>query len=126
MDSVRVGMIGFGLAGRFFHAPLILSTEGYDVRTVCSTRTEDVKEVLPKARIVTSVSDIINDPNIDLVINCAPNAFHYLYSAAALEQRKHVVVEKPFINDVAEGLNPPVSGKMSCELNPELGARFWI
>ena len=103
MKKIRVGIIGFGLSGRVFHASLLKAHPGYEVKMVSSSRTQEVKEVFPLADVVTDPQQIISHPELDLVINCAPNNFHYSYSAAALENGKHVVVEKPFVNTVADG-----------------------
>lgn len=70
---------------------------------VNSSRTAEVQSVLPDAKVVSRPEDLIHDPDLDLIINCAPNEFHYSLTAAALEAGKHVVVEKPFVNAVEDG-----------------------
>jgi scyllo-inositol 2-dehydrogenase (NADP+) len=103
MEKLNVGLIGFGLSGKVFHAPLLNALPGFEVTKVFSSRTSEVLEAFPRAQVVRDVQEIVNDPGIDLVINCAPNSHHYSYSKAALEAKKHVLVEKPFVNTVAEG-----------------------
>ncbi len=102
-EKIRIGLIGFGLSGRVFHATLLKALPEYEIVKVYTSRPQELATELPNAKAVTNVDEIFQDPNIDLVINTAPNAFHYTYSAAALEAGKHVVVEKPFVNTAAEG-----------------------
>ena len=104
MEKLNVGLIGFGLSGKVFHAPLLKATPGFEVTKVFSSKISDVLTAFPKAKIVRNVQEIIDDPTIDLVINCAPNSHHFSHTKAALEAQKHVLVEKPFVNTVKEGL----------------------
>ena len=103
MKKIRVGIIGFGLSGRVFHASLLRGHPGYEILAVSSSREQEVKAFLPHVEVVGDPQLILRHPNLDLVINCAPNGFHYSYSATALEFGKHVVIEKPFVNSIAEG-----------------------
>ncbi len=99
---IRVGIIGFGLSGRVFHAPFFKALPQYQVTRVLSSSVEKVHEHLPGVKVVTTLEEIFQD-DVDLIINCAPNDYHYSYTAEALKAGKHVVVEKPFVNTVAEG-----------------------
>ncbi|MEG0773440.1 Gfo/Idh/MocA family oxidoreductase [Clostridium sp.] len=98
-EIINVGLIGYGGGGRFFHAPVIDSVEGLKICKVYATNTESVnhlKELYKDVSVVSSVDDIINDPNIHLAVVATPNEFHYEIAKNALEGGKHVVVEKPF------------------------------
>ncbi len=101
--KIKVGIIGFGSSGRFLHAGLLKFHDGYEITTVSSSRPSEVKKTLPKAVVVSDPFELINSRNVDLVINCAPSALHFKYSAAALEAGKHVVTEKPFVTKVEDG-----------------------
>ena len=103
MKKINVGLIGFGLAGRVFHEPLISSIEGMSITKVLSSRKEDVQSILPHAEIVDSIEHILEDPTIELVINCGPNTVHYSYTKKSLQAKKNVVVEKPFVISIVEG-----------------------
>ncbi|NLZ47182.1 MAG: oxidoreductase [Clostridiales bacterium] len=100
MDTiVRVGLIGFGLAGRVFHAPIINSVPGLKLRKIFERKAENIdiiREKYPQTIIVDDVENLFNDENIDLVVIAAPNELHYKLAKKALESGKHVVVEKPF------------------------------
>jgi predicted dehydrogenase len=54
-------------------------------------------------QVVRKAEDILNDPEIDIVLVNTPDHTHFEYTKAALEAGKHVVVEKPFIHEIAEG-----------------------
>lgn len=101
--SVKVGLLGFGLSGRVFHAPFLQAHGGFEITMVSSSRAEEVRLILPQAEVVAAPEQVLNNPEIELVINCAPNQFHYTLTAAALEAGKHVVVEKPFVTSINEG-----------------------
>lgn len=105
MSTIKVGLIGFGMAGRVFHAPLIDHVEGLELSTIRETKADNIaiiKERYPKANIVDATSTILEDRNIDLVIIAAPNKFHYSLAKQALMAGKHVVVDKPFTVTSAE------------------------
>lgn len=103
MNKIKVGIIGFGTSGRFFHTPLLQGHGGYEIAMVSSSKPNEVKSVLPNAQVVSTVEDLLKNQEIDLVINCAPNAYHFQYAESALKSGKHVVVEKPFVNTLDEG-----------------------
>lgn len=98
-EIINVGLIGFGLSGRAFHAPIITSVKGFNFTKIRETKEENIKiikENYPMAEVVNDSSEIISDKNIDLVIVTSPNVTHYTLAREALMAGKHVVVEKPF------------------------------
>lgn len=104
-SNIRTGIIGYGLSGRVFHAPFIDVVEGYELSMISTANPERkalAQERYPSAEIVPGGEDIINDPNIDLVIVTSPNTDHFRWAKEALLAGKHAVVEKPFTIDAAE------------------------
>jgi predicted dehydrogenase len=91
----NVALIGFGLAGRAFHAPLIAACEGLTLHTIATTQGEAAAARYPAARVAT-VDEVMADPAIDLVVIATPNDTHAPLARAALEGGKAVVVDKPF------------------------------
>ncbi|MCX2525066.1 oxidoreductase [Larsenimonas rhizosphaerae] len=91
----RVALIGFGLAGKAFHAPLISTTPGLELSRVVTRQTELVHAEYPEAH-ACSLQDALNDDDIDLVVVATPNDTHAEIAMKALEHGKHVVVDKPF------------------------------
>ncbi|WP_369466951.1 oxidoreductase [Enterobacter cloacae] len=95
-DSIRVGLIGYGYASKTFHAPLIAGTPGMALAAVSSSDATKVHADWPTVPVVSEPKHLFNDPNIDLIVIPTPNDTHFPLAKAALEDGKHVVVDKPF------------------------------
>ncbi len=89
----RAAILAFGLAGRYFHVPL-LQAAGIEICAVASRQRDVVRETLPHAAIVTDDEAFARD-DIDLVVIATPNELHVPQARAALQSGKHVVVDKP-------------------------------
>lgn len=98
----HVGLIGFGLAGRAFHAPLISAVPELRLAAVATSRAQEVADLYPQAATVASAEQIFADPAIDLVVIATPNDSHAPLAHAALDAGKHVVVDKPFALTASE------------------------
>lgn len=104
---IRVGLVGYGLAGAAFHAPLIVSTPGLDLVAIMTSR--DVPTGIAKA----GSFDELMAMNIDLVVVASPNDTHVPLARAALDAAMHVVVDKPLAvaADEAEALIAQAEGR---------------
>ena len=100
---IRTGLIGFGLAGATFHAPLIAAQPRIVLTAVVTSRVEQAGRIAPGASIYANAAALIADPAIELVVVTTPDATHAWLVRQAIEAGKHVVVEKPFTSDAAEG-----------------------
>ena len=97
MESIlNVALVGYGLVGKVFHAPLIRHTPGLHLHTVVSSDAVKVHADDPEMRVVADAGMALADPDIDLVVIAAPNTVHAALANAALAAGKHVVVDKPF------------------------------
>lgn len=98
-ESLRVGLIGYGVAGRYFHAPLITATPGLDLVAIATSR--DVPEGIQRV-----ASDDLWQMDLDIAVIAAPNVAHVPLATAALDAGLHVVVDKPLAvrSDQAEAL----------------------
>jgi scyllo-inositol 2-dehydrogenase (NADP+) len=83
---IRVGLVGYGLAGSVFHAPLIRACDRMQLAAVLTSRDAPVR--------VGSVDELID--RSELVVVASPNQTHFPIARAALEAGRHVVVDKPF------------------------------
>lgn len=99
--TIRVALIGYGYAGKTFHAPLIRATPGLTLSLVGSSRPEAALTDLGEVT-VCSVTEAAIHPDIDLVVVASPNHTHYSLAAAALHAGKDVVIDKPFTVTLAE------------------------
>lgn len=93
---LNVGLIGFGLSGRYFHSPFISTNPGFKIKTVVERSRNEAQEFDPTIENARSVDELLSDASIDLVFICTPNDTHFPYAMDALENGKHVVIEKPF------------------------------
>ncbi len=67
-DNFQVGLVGFGLAGRVFHAPTIAASAGLTLAAVVTRRAEEVRAAHPSATVVRSVDELLRLPAIDIVV----------------------------------------------------------
>ncbi|MBV1691851.1 oxidoreductase [Novosphingobium sp. G106] len=100
--QIGVGLIGYGLGGRVFHAPFIQATDGLTLRAVVSRDPAKVHSDLPDMAVVPSVVELLAQTGIDLVVVSSPDALHAEHAIAALRAGKHVVVDKPFATNLAD------------------------
>lgn len=96
MREINVGLVGFGMAGRVFHAPIISSVEGLRLKKVVERNSANSKEIYPYVEVVKSIDELLTDNDIDLIVIATPNGNHYEAAMKAINAGKNVVVEKPF------------------------------
>ena len=96
MQTISVALLGYGYAGKTFHAPLIESTAGLHLAAVCSSDATKVLADLPDVIVSADYGDILNNSDIALVVIATPNNTHFEFARRALMARKNVVVDKPF------------------------------
>lgn len=98
--TLRAGIVGYGLAGAVFHAPLVSSTPGMSVAAIVTgnpARQAQARHDFPTAAIHATVDEMLVDAsNLDLVIVAATNRAHVPVALAALQAGLPVVVDKPF------------------------------
>jgi predicted dehydrogenase len=99
---VRAALVGYGLAGRAFHAPLIRHTPGMELHIVVSRDAARVQADLAGVHVAASIDPVLSDPTIDLVVIATPNDTHAPLAEAALAAGKHVLVDKPFALDATQ------------------------
>lgn len=106
MSHVRVALLGYGVAGEHFHAPLIAATPGLVLAAVMTSDTERAHRATARYSDVTVVSnpaDIWNAADAyDLAVIATPNATHVALGKAALSAGLAVVVDKPLAPTAAE------------------------
>ena len=104
--SLRVGLVGYGLAGSVFHAPLIAATEGLVLDTVVTSnpeRQEQARAELPDVRVAATPDELFDRAaKLDLVVVASPNKTHVPLATTALKAGLAVVVDKPVAGTAAE------------------------
>jgi predicted dehydrogenase len=103
--KIRVGLVGFGVSSRVFHAPFLHTMSNmYELHSVVERHTDEAVKIYPNIKTVRSTKELFDNPDIDLVIITTSNNLHYSLGKEALEKGKHVVVEKPMTVQSSEAL----------------------
>lgn len=105
MPDLRVAIVGYGLAGRFLHAPLVAATEGLTVATVVTSNPDRAALVLrehPGAEVLPTPGQLWEQREHDLVVIATPNRTHALLATAAIDRGSPVVVDKPLAMTAVE------------------------
>ena len=99
---IRVGLVGYGLAGSVFHAPLITAVEGFELAAVVERSGRRAEAVYPGIVTYPSLSAMLTDPSLELIVVATPDNQHVEHASEALEASRHVIVDKPVANTTAE------------------------
>lgn len=102
MAQVGVGLVGYGVAGAAFHAPLVAAEPRLRLKAVVTSRADRLSADHPGVAAVADLGALLADPEVGLVVIATPNHTHAPFARAALEAGKAVVVDKPFTPTVAE------------------------
>jgi scyllo-inositol 2-dehydrogenase (NADP+) len=126
MSAIRVGLAGYGLGGRVFHAPLIRATPGLSIEAVFS----------PSARTREIAAQELGVPtfggygaflasDIDVVVVATPHDTHAPLAMAASEAGKHVVVDKVMCLTLDEGRRMAAAAEGAARLLTVYQNRRW-
>jgi predicted dehydrogenase len=102
MAEIGVAVIGFGLAGKVFHAPFVSAVPGLRLEAIVQRKGDEASKAYPKARILRSVDEALKDTAVQLIVVGTPNETHFDLARQALAAGKHVVIDKPFAATSAE------------------------
>src|SRR3954453_22725039 len=92
---LRVGLVGFGMAGRVFHAPLISSVDGLELAAVVERHGDQAAPRYPGVKPCRSLEDLLADDSIELVVVATPSGTHFQVAQQVLAAGKNAVVDKP-------------------------------
>src|ERR1700682_2017181 len=102
---IEVGLVGFGLAGRAFHAPVIRAVPGLPLAAIVQRNGTEAAEKYPDVRIVRSLEELLSMAEIRLVVIATPNETHYPFARQCLEAGRDVVIDKPFTTTLKEAVS---------------------
>jgi predicted dehydrogenase len=103
-SDTRVGLLGYGIAGRVFHAPLISATPGLTLAAIVTRTSERQAQAAaehPGVTLLSNADDLFRTP-LDLVVVATPNRTHVPLALAAIDAGIPVVLDKPFAPTTAE------------------------
>ncbi|MBB3691804.1 oxidoreductase [Sphingomonas sp. BK580] len=101
-STIGVGLIGYGLGGRAFHAPYITATPGLALRGIVSRDPAKVHADWPAALVAPDVATLLEDDSLALMVVSSPDHLHAEHAHAALAAGKHVLVDKPFATSLTD------------------------
>src|SRR5580698_2072311 len=96
MKCIRVGLVGFGFAGRIFQSSVIEAVEGLELAAIVQRKGKEAHRAFPHAKIVPSVEALLEDTSIQLVVVATPNTTHLPIARQCLLADRDVVIDKPF------------------------------
>lgn len=105
---IKFGIVGFGLAATVFHIPLIQLAAAVgkpaSISALYSSKSvADIHATLPNTAVFSDINVFMQEADMDVVVIVTPNEFHYDIAKRALLAKKHVVIDKPFVCNYAEG-----------------------
>lgn len=102
---IRTGIIGFGLAGRVFHAPFLATNPAFAITAIATSdpgRAAQAAAAHPGAAIMSTDALLQRAGDLDLVVLASPPHVHREQAVAALEAGAAVVIDKPFVPTVTD------------------------
>ncbi|HEX4577791.1 MAG TPA: Gfo/Idh/MocA family oxidoreductase, partial [Edaphobacter sp.] len=100
--EIGVAVIGFGLAGKVFHAPFVSAVPGLRLEAIVQRKGDEAAKAYPNVRILRSVEEALRDSAVQLIVVATPNETHFELAKQALLAGKNVVIDKPFTATSAE------------------------
>jgi predicted dehydrogenase len=106
-NRLRVGLLGYGLAGRVFHAPLVAATDGLELAVIVTAdpgRRSRARADYPGVRVVETADQLFAAASgLDLVVVATPNRAHVPLARRAIDAGLAVVIDKPLAPTSADG-----------------------
>ncbi len=99
---IQVALIGFGFAGRTFHAPVISKVAGLRLAAILQRHGDDAALAYPEARILRSLPELLALEGLSLVVIATPNDSHFSLAKECLLAGRDVVIDKPFAPTYAQ------------------------
>lgn len=100
---LTIGYVGNGKSTNRYHLPRVLLRKNIRVKTIYDLDVENVKwDKIEGVHYTSNIDELMKDPEIQVIVICTRQHFHYQYAHQALENGKHVMCEKPFMNTYQE------------------------
>ncbi len=102
MQPIITSLLSFGMSGRVFHAPFIHLHPGFQLKSVWERTKNESQQFYPSVQVLRSMDEILEDPEVELVVVNTPTGTHFDYTRRVLEAGKSAIVEKAFTTTLAE------------------------
>jgi predicted dehydrogenase len=99
---IDVGLVGFGFAGRTFHAPVIAAVEGLRLAAILQRVGAEAQIAYPATPVVRTLDQMLAIESIRLVVIATPNTTHFDLAKQCLLAGRDVVIDKPFATTYGE------------------------
>jgi predicted dehydrogenase len=99
---VKVGLIGFGMSGQTFHAPVIRGVPGMELACILERTGRRAQDLYPGVRVARTIEELLSDSQIRLCVIATPNDSHFELAKACLAAGRDVVVDKPLAPSFAQ------------------------
>jgi predicted dehydrogenase len=99
---IDVGLVGFGFAGRTFHAPVISAVDGLRLAAIVQRRGSEAAQAYPDVNLVRTIDELLAIESIGLVVVATPNPLHFEIARTCLLAGRDVVIDKPFATTYSE------------------------
>ena len=119
MQPIKTGLLAYGMSGRIFQAPFLNVHPGFELRAVVERHEKKAIESYPDINSYSSVEELLNDEDLELVIINTPNYTHFDFARKALEAGKHILIEKPIAASAGEV-------KTICDLGRQVGKHVMV
>ncbi|MGP8307896.1 oxidoreductase [Vibrio sp. YIC-376] len=102
-SPIKTAVIGYGFSAKTFHIPFVSALDEFELVAISTSNGEAVAKDWPSAQHYATASNMLIESDAELVIITAPNDVHFELAKQAIENGKHVIIEKPFVTNVADG-----------------------
>ena len=103
MNVIGAGLAAYGMSGQVFHAPLLHMNPGFRIVSILERNKSISEGRYPKVEIVRDFKELLGNDQVGMVVVNTPDQYHYDMVKMALLAGKHVVVEKPFVQESKKG-----------------------
>jgi len=123
--DIEVGVVGYGVAGRVFHVPVLHAVTGLKVAAILQRSGDGAARAWPSVRIVRSLDELLAIDSIRLVVIGTPTTTHADLAMRCLDAGRDVVLDKPLAASSAEAGQIVATAKRTGRLLSIFQNRRW-
>ena len=101
-SPIVTGLMAYGMSGKLFHAPFLSTNPQFKLKAVVERNQKKMATDYPYIVSYDGVDELLNDPEIELIVVNTPSFTHADFAKRVLAAGKHVLIEKPVSATAAE------------------------